>query len=160
MNSFLFPKPQRIQSVLKPILLACLSATALNASAVCTYTVTNNWGSGFTGEIKVTNDTSSIVNNWSVSWQESGVTVTNAWNATLSGSNPYTATALSWNGTLAPKASASFGFQANGTAGAPKVNGTLCGGSASSTATSVAISSLAMATPTRTMRRARQFSGQ
>ncbi|MEN0036829.1 MAG: pectate lyase [Cellvibrio sp.] len=119
-------------------------AIASPSWAACSYTVTNNWGSGFTGEIKVTNDTTSTVNNWSVSWQESGVTVTNAWNATLSGSNPYTAISLGWNGTLAPKASASFGFQANGTAGAPKVNGTLCGASTSSTGTSsVAPSSVA-----------------
>jgi pectinesterase len=101
--------------------------TASHIWAACSYTVTNNWGGGFTGEIKVTNDTSQTVNGWSVSWQESGVTVTNAWNATLSGSNPYTAIGLGWNSTLAPGASASFGFQANGTAGAPKVNGALCG---------------------------------
>lgn len=110
-----------------------------NASAACTYTVTNNWGSGFTAEIKVTNDTTATVNNWSVSWQESGASVTNAWNATLTGSNPYTATSLSWNGTLAPKASASFGFQANGTAGSPKVNGSLCGSTTSSVASSAPV---------------------
>ncbi len=102
--------------------------------ASCSYTVTNNWGGGFTGEIKVTNDTTSTVANWSVSWQEANASVTNAWNATLTGSNPYTATALNWNASLAPGASASFGFQANGTAGAPKVNGSLCGAATSSTA--------------------------
>lgn len=116
-------------------------AIASPSWAACTYTVTNNWGSGFTGEVKVTNDTNQTVNNWSVSWQESGATITNAWNATLSGSNPYTATAVGWNSTLAPKASATFGFQANGAAGAPKVNGTLCGGTTtSSTPSSVASS--------------------
>lgn len=116
-------------------------AIASPSWAACTYTVTNNWGSGFTGEVKVTNDTNQTVNSWSVSWQESGATITNAWNATLSGSNPYTATAVGWNSTLAPKASATFGFQANGPAGAPKVNGTLCSGTAtSSTPSSVASS--------------------
>lgn len=121
---------------------ALLSVSALTLAmtsstwAACTYTVTNNWGSGFTAEIKVTNDTAQTVNGWSVSWQESGTSVTNAWNATLSGANPYTATALSWNATLAPKASASFGLQANGSAGAPKVNGSLCGSVASSVSSS------------------------
>lgn len=137
MKIFLFSN-RNIGFILKPILLACLSSAAWDVSAACTYTVTNNWGSGFTGEIKVTNDTISTVNNWSVSWQESGASVTSAWNATLTGSNPYAAASLSWNGTLAPKASASFGFQANGTAGAPKVNGTLCGASNSSIAVSSA----------------------
>lgn len=117
-----------------------------HASAACSYTVTNNWGGGFTGEIKVTNDTTTTVNNWSVSWQEANASVTNAWNATLSGSNPYTATALSWNATLAPGASASFGFQANGTAGAPKVNGSLCGATTSSAATTSAATTSAATT--------------
>ncbi len=118
--------------------------------AACTYTVTNNWGGGFTGEIKVTNDTPQTVNNWSVSWQEANASVTNAWNATLTGSNPYTATALSWNATLAPGASASFGFQANGTASAPTVNGSLCGAATSSTATTsnAATSSIKSSTAT------------
>jgi len=101
--------------------------------AACTYTVTNNWGGGFTGEIKVTNDTSQTVNNWSVAWKEANASVSNAWNATLTGSNPYTATPLGWNATLAPKASATFGFQANGTAGSAVVTGSLCGAAASST---------------------------
>lgn len=110
-----------------------IATIAAPASSSCIYSVTNNWGSGFTAEIKVTNDTASIINNWSVSWQESGASVTSAWNAALSGSNPYIAASLNWNGTLAPKASASFGFQANGTAGTPKVNGALCGATTSST---------------------------
>jgi pectinesterase len=133
-------------------MLKCSALTAVimlaanqHASAACSYSITNNWGGGFTGEIKVTNDTTQTVNNWSVSWQESGASVTNAWNATLSGSNPYSATALGWNATLAPGASASFGFQANGTAGAPKVSGSLCGAGTSSVATtsssSLAVSS-------------------
>ena len=109
--------------------------------ATCTYTLTNNWGSGFTAEIHLTNDSASTVNNWSVSWQESGASIVNIWNATLSGSNPYTAASAGWNSTLAPKASTRFGFQANGAASAPKVNGTLCGSAVSSN-TSSATSSL------------------
>lgn len=125
----------------KSLAISALALAIASPSwAACTYTVTNNWGSGFTGEVKITNDTSQTVSNWSVSWQESGATITNAWNATLSGSNPYTATPAGWNATLSPNASATFGFQANGTAGAPKVNGTLCGAATSSTPGSVASS--------------------
>lgn len=134
MNSSTTPK--NYLNILKysALTTALLLASNQQALATCTYTVTNNWGGGFTGEIKVTNDTAATVNNWSVSWQEANASVTNAWNATLSGSNPYTATALSWNATLAPGASATFGFQANGTAGAPKVSGSLCGTTTSSAA--------------------------
>jgi len=133
-NIFTMPIKTSVKASLAISTLAL--AMASPSWAGCTYTVTNNWGSGFTGEIKVTNDTNQTVNGWSVSWQESGVSVTNSWNATLSGSNPYTATALGWNATLAPKASASFGFQANGKAGAPAVSGSLCGAAASSVSSS------------------------
>lgn len=127
----------RLQIIRQSLLTTgILLSIAPSPWAACSYTVTNNWGAGFTGEIKVANDTAQTINSWSVSWQETNVSVTSAWNATLSGSNPYTATGLGWNSTLAPGASASFGFQANGTAGAPKVNGSLCGATTSSTATS------------------------
>ncbi|MDO8344813.1 MAG: pectate lyase [Cellvibrio sp.] len=131
-SSIIFTGPVKTSLAISALAVAMASPTW----AACSYTVTNNWGSGFTGEIKVTNDTNQTVNGWSVSWQESGASVTNSWNATLTGSNPYTASALGWNATLAPKASASFGFQANGTAGVPKVNGSLCGATASSASTS------------------------
>lgn len=127
------PQLQLVKSCKRSLMAAgIILALAPQSWAACTYTVTNNWGGGFTGEIKVTNDTAQTVNNWSVSWQEAGASVTSAWNATLAGANPYTATALGWNATLAPNASASFGFQANGTAGAPKVTGSLCGAATSS----------------------------
>ena len=103
--------------------------------AGCSYTITNNWGSGFTGEIKVTNNTNQTVNGWTVNWKDSA-TITNSWNATLTGSNPYTATSLSWNGTLAPNASASFGFQGTGNASVATVTGSLCGAAVSSTSKS------------------------
>nr|AAW84050.1 pectate lyase [uncultured bacterium] len=130
-------------TLLHRALIAASVSMAMSSAAWagCTYTVTNNWGSGFTGEIKVTNNTTASVNNWSVSWQESGAAITNAWNATLSGSNPYTAVSAGWNGTLAPNASATFGFQANGSAGAPKVNGSLCGTNTSSTPASSSVAS-------------------
>ena len=141
-NKFFKPLQLSTRSKQRLLISAALIALSPASWAACTYTVTNNWGSGFTGEIKVTNDTAQTANNWSVSWQEPNATITNAWNATLSGSNPYSATGLSWNATLAAGASASFGFQANGTAGAPKVNGTLCGSTnASSAPSSIAQSS-------------------
>lgn len=133
--------PKGFTPLKKSLAISALAfAIASPCWAACTYTVTNNWGSGFTGEVKIINDTNQTVSNWSVSWQESGATITNAWNATLSGANPYTATPAGWNATLSPNASATFGFQANGTAGAPKINGTLCGAATSSTPSSVASS--------------------
>lgn len=141
-NKFFTPLQFSTRSKQRLLISAALIVLSPVSWAACSYTITSNWGSGFTGEIKVTNDTAQTANIWSVSWQEPNATITNAWNATLSGSNPYSATGLSWNATLAAGASASFGFQANGTAGAPKVNGALCGSTnASSAPSSIAQSS-------------------
>jgi len=81
-----------------------LALSSAQAMAVqCSYNATNDWGSGFTASITVSNDSASSISNWSVSWQQNGnSTVTSLWNANLSGSNPYTATPHGWNSTIAP----------------------------------------------------------
>ena len=136
----------RCLKLLTPSLVVAALAVSSPSWAACSYTVTNSWSGGFTGEVKVTNDTTQTVSSWSVAWKEPNATVSSAWNATLSGSNPYSATALSWNATLAPKASASFGFQATGTAGVQQVTGSLCGAAASSVASVKSSSSSLQAT--------------
>ncbi len=118
--------------------------TSQSSLATCTYNVVNDWGSGFVGEIVVTNSTSSAVGSWSVNWQYTNNRLSSSWNATITGSNPYTANNLSWNGNLQPGQSASFGFQVekNGsTTEAPTLSGSLCGGVASSVQSSVVSSS-------------------
>lgn len=123
------------------LLLAGLSVICTAQSwASCSYTITNNWGSGYTGEITVTNNTSQTVNNWSVSWKDAG-TISNSWNANLSGTNPYTASDMGWNGTLAPNASASFGFQGTGSASVAVVSGSLCGATTSSSSSKSSVAS-------------------
>lgn len=112
-------------------LVATVGATTANAA--CTYTITNNWGAGYTAAIRITNDTNARVNGWQVSWSYAKNTVTNAWNAQLSGN--YTATNLGWNGGLNPGQSAEFGFQAvtnGGTVETPALSGSLCAATASS----------------------------
>lgn len=115
-----------------------LSTLTIHAQAACQYTV-NPWSNGFTGSIKITNDTATAVSSWSVSWQYAGDNrLTGAWDATLSGTNPYTAKNAGWNGTIQPNQSVTFGFQ--GTKGAtveiPVLTGTLCGAATSSSAAS------------------------
>ncbi|MEN0036043.1 MAG: cellulose binding domain-containing protein [Cellvibrio sp.] len=116
------------------ILLSAIAATYGGAAhAGCTYTVTNSWGAGYTAAIRVTNDTNARVNGWQVNFAYAKNTVTNAWNAQLSGN--YTATNLGWNGGLNPGQSAEFGFQAVTNGGAvetPSLSGNLCGAAASS----------------------------
>lgn len=102
------------------------------ASAACTYSVDNEWDGGYVASITIKNDTGAAVNNWSVSWQYNSNRMTNGWNAAFSGSNPYTATNMSWNGNIAAGQSISFGFQGNKNGGAaerPTISGSVCGGS-------------------------------
>ncbi len=125
---------------------AVLAVASQSANAACTYTVDNQWGSGFVASITVKNDTAATVNGWSVNWQYANNRITNGWNANFSGSNPYTATNLSWNGSIAPGQSVSFGFQGNtnsGTVERPSVSGSLCGTvpATSSSRSSVAVTS-------------------
>ncbi len=116
-----------------------LLALSNAASAACTYSIDNQWGSGFVASITIKNDTGAAVNNWSVNWQYANNRITNSWNANLSGSNPYTATSMGWNGSIAAGQSVSFGFQGNTngtTIEHPVVNGTLCGAAVNSAAQS------------------------
>ena len=112
------------------------------ASASCTYAIESEWATGFVGSITVKNDTSAAINNWNVNWNYSANRITSSWNAILSGSNPYTATNLSWNSSIPVGQSVSFGFQGdkNGAAAErPSVNGTACAGGAASSAASSSI---------------------
>jgi chitinase len=86
------------------------SASALKVSLK----VTSDWGTGRNVDMVVTNTGTTTVNKWSVSvpWKGSSVSMWNA-SAFLAG-GVLTATNLSWNGTLAPGASASLGFTDNG----------------------------------------------
>ncbi|OZY86631.1 hypothetical protein CBP51_06325 [Cellvibrio mixtus] len=106
------------------------SSSRASSSGKCTYSITNDWGNGFTAAIKITNTSSTAINAWSVSWSYANATrVTNLWNGALSGSNPYTVTNLDWNKTIQPGQSVEFGFQGtkpNGAPVIPTVTGSVC----------------------------------
>lgn len=120
---------------------------AWNTHAACQYQVTNQWNNGFTAAIKITNSTSTAINNWSVNWQYAGDNrINNSWNANVSGSNPYAANNLSWNGSIQPGQTIEFGFQGtkgDASAEIPAINGAPCGNVTpiSSARSSTAISS-------------------
>ncbi len=85
----------------------------------CTYTIINEWDTGFFAEISVANDRYYGVEteNWSVTWfygHDSDTTVTQLWNAELSEDTSYTTTyaasSLSWNAAIASDQTVVFGF--------------------------------------------------
>ncbi|MFF8378910.1 glycosyl hydrolase family 18 protein [Streptomyces sp. NPDC015661] len=101
-------------------------------SATATYTKTQDWGTGFGANWTIKNTGTTTINSWTVEWDyPSGTSVTSAWDATVTSSGTHwTAKNVGWNGTLAPGASVSFGYNGAGP-GAPsgcKINGAPCDG--------------------------------
>jgi cellulose 1,4-beta-cellobiosidase len=90
-------------------------------AARCEYLVQSDWNTGFVAAIRITNDTNTAINGWSVNWAYSdGSTRTGGWNANFSGSNPYSATGVGWNNQINPGQSVEFGVQGNkGVANSP-----------------------------------------
>ncbi len=87
-------------------------APAGNSAAA--YRTVNDWGSGFTGELKLTNQTNEAWDDWEVKF-EWGHNLTQFWNGTLVSheGNTYVVKNVSWNARVEPGASVTFGFSGN-----------------------------------------------
>ncbi len=126
-------------------LLALQSAQSY--AAKCEYVVQSDWNNGFVASIRITNNTSSALNGWSVNWNYTdGSSRTSGWNANVSGSNPYTATGVGWNNTIQPGQTVEFGVQGtkgvgSASASKPIVGGSVCDSITSSSAASIATNS-------------------
>ncbi|MEU1101982.1 PHB depolymerase family esterase [Streptomyces tibetensis] len=93
----------------------------------------NAWNTGLTASVTLTNTGTTTVNGWKLGFTlPAGQAVTGGWGATYApSSGSVTATNVSYNGTIAPGASVSFGYQAShtGNSAAPAaftLNGTAC----------------------------------
>lgn len=107
------------------------SSSSLASGSKCTYVISNEWNTGFTGLIRITNKGSTAINGWTVTWSYSdGTKLTGSWNATVTGANPYSATNLSWNANIQPGQSVELGVQGNKgtspTAQIPVISGSVC----------------------------------
>ena len=81
----------------------------------------NSWPGGFQGQVVVKNTGSGMLNGWSLGWTFPGsATINSLWNGsyTQSGS-AVTVNNASYDGSLAPGATATVGFTATGTSGSP-----------------------------------------
>jgi chitinase len=121
-------------TLLLPIagLVGLASPAQAASTATATYAKTQDWGTGFEGKWTVKNTGTTSLSSWTVEWDfPSGTSVTSAWDADVtSAGTHWTAKNKSWNGTLAPGASVSFGFNGTGS-GSPancKLNGGSCDG--------------------------------
>ncbi|MEU5702063.1 glycoside hydrolase family 18 chitinase [Streptomyces aurantiacus] len=123
-----------LTTLLLPVaaLVGLASPASAATSATATYAKTQDWGTGFEGKWTVKNTGTTALSSWTVEWDfPSGTSVTSAWDADVTSSGTHwTGKNKSWNGTLAPGASISFGFNGAGT-GSPancKLNGGSCDG--------------------------------
>jgi endo-1,4-beta-xylanase len=107
--------------------------TMPTGSCAVTYTVQNQWNTGFTAQVTVKNTSTAAVNGWKLAWSwPAGQSVTQAWNATVAQSgSAVTAADAGYNAAIAPGATATFGFNgsasgANTPPAAFTLNGTAC----------------------------------
>ncbi|MFE2068018.1 glycoside hydrolase family 6 protein [Streptomyces sp. NPDC059467] len=105
-----------VAGVSGPAVAVTPSSQAAISAIPCTvdYKIQNDWGSGFTAAVTVTNN-SAAKSSWSVKWSYAGnQTVSSYWNTKLTQSGTaVTANNETYNGSLATGGSVSFGF--NGT---------------------------------------------
>jgi endoglucanase len=121
-----------VQSGRSPTVTVITTAAPAAGACQVTYAV-NDWGGGFTATVTVKNTGTSPINGWTLAFSYAGnQTLSQGWSAnwTQSG-HTVTATNLSWNGSLAPGASTSIGFNGtySGANAAPTmftVNGATC----------------------------------
>ncbi|WBB80190.1 lytic polysaccharide monooxygenase [Micromonospora sp. WMMD882] len=89
---------------------------------VATFKVVSTWGGGFQGEVEVANNSSSAYSGWTTTLNlASGQSINQVWNATSTTSgSTVTVTNAAYNGSLSAGGKTTFGFTANGNAGAPQ----------------------------------------
>ncbi|MEV0727420.1 cellulose binding domain-containing protein [Polymorphospora sp. NPDC050346] len=109
-----------------------VAGPALAAGPTATFVKTSDWGSGWEGKYTVTNGGATALSSWAVAFSlPSGSSVSSFWDADMTRSGQrFTFRNKSWNGSLAPGASVSFGFIGTGS-GSPTdctLNGAACGG--------------------------------
>ncbi|MFF3166840.1 glycoside hydrolase family 48 protein [Streptomyces sp. NPDC003273] len=120
-----------------PLTTLATGATAAHAAGVqCSVDYkTNDWGSGFTADLTITNRGTAAIDGWTLTYGYSGnQKLSNGWNGSWSQSGQtVTVKNASYNGTIAAGAAVSTGaqFTYSGTNTAPAsfaVNGTTCAG--------------------------------
>ena len=93
------------------------------SGCTATYSLTNQWNSGFTADVTVANNGTAPTNGWKVAWTWGGnQQIQSLWNGVLStGGSGVSVTNAGYNGSIAPGGNTSFGFQAgySGTNGSP-----------------------------------------
>lgn len=131
-------------------------ATGTTACLV-SYRVTSDWGTGFTADVTITNQTGAKLKDWLLTWTFAGnQQITNLWNGVLTQTGAsIRVNNANWNGSVNKGSTVTFGFQAsysaqNTTPTSFALNGLACNGGAASTATPSPTTPAATPTPSAT----------
>lgn len=89
------------------------AAPLMRTANIATFKKASDWGSGFTGEITITNNTGKTIKDWQVTFTMPA-TVSSIWNATETNrtGNVHNVVAKSYNNSITAGQSISFGFNA------------------------------------------------
>jgi chitinase len=92
-----------------------LGFTAVPASGAggvsATYTKGTDWGTGYEGKYTITNGSSSARSSWQVEFDlPAGHRISSLWDGSYTASGQHVTVRNTWNGSIAPGGSASFGF--------------------------------------------------
>src|SRR5258705_6288023 len=108
-------------------------------AATAAFTKTSTWDTGYQAQFTITNNTSATTTSWNVQFDlPAGTSMGTYCDALVTTSGQHvTAINRNYNGTLAPRATTTFGFVAAGTRSSTNctVNGAACGGGGTPTTT-------------------------
>ncbi|GAB1510912.1 glycosyl hydrolase family 18 protein [Actinophytocola sp. KF-1] len=130
----LWPHVLGICTATVALVLGVTVAPASGAGGVsATFTKGSDWGTGYEGKYTITNGTTTARSSWQVEFDlPSGHRMSSLWDGSYTASGQHVTVKGTWNGTIAPGASVSFGFNVAYTgAYAPPLNCKLDGGSCS-----------------------------
>jgi len=110
---------------------AFLNVESISTSSSCEFIVASEWNSGYVANIRITNNGTSDINGWQVTWTLSDSQITNLWNANYVIGLPNMASNLAWNETIQPGEYVEFSFNANkdvidSEVFIPVISGTVC----------------------------------
>jgi endoglucanase len=118
--------------VAAPAAVVAHAATQLAAAPTASFAKVSDWGSGWEGRYTISNPGPGTVASWRVEFDlPAGTTVGSYWDAVLvSSGQHHTFSNRSWNGTIAPGTSVTFGFigVGPGTPAGCRLNGQPCSG--------------------------------
>ncbi len=94
--------------------IECLEGREVPAGVIASYAVTQDWGSGFQGQVQLNNQQTNAVSNWRLEFDDAA-SINSIWDARIVShvGNHYIIESAGWNSTLAAGGTASFGFVAS-----------------------------------------------